>query len=94
MSTSVLIEAIGLVLGGGGGGAVVSRVTRLVVSVEALVKQIETVVSDARAVALQVQEIDARLSRLEGRAGPPALLPAEGGWVTAARRARRGPGPG
>jgi hypothetical protein len=75
VSTSVLIEVIGLILGGGGGGAVVSKVTRLVVSVEALVKQIETVVADARAVADQMRELDARVSRLEGAAGPGPSVP-------------------
>jgi len=38
------------------------------VSVEALTEKIETVIGDARALVTQVQQLESRLSRLEGSA--------------------------
>jgi len=60
MSTSNLIELLGLVLGGGGGATVVSKLTRLAVAVEQLVES-------QRKVTDTVQGHETRISTLEGQ---------------------------
>jgi len=54
------IALIGLGLGGGGGGAAISKLTRLAVAVEQLVKSTETVTGITR-------DHETRLSQVEGQ---------------------------
>lgn len=79
MNASTWIELAMLIAGGGGGGAAVAKLTRLVVSVETLTRQIEQIVSDARATVGQVRQHETRISRLEGGGTQaPAAPPASG----------------
>lgn len=59
MSTTTILEIVGLLVGGGGGGAVIARLTRLVVAVEGLVESLKQVTTT-------VQGHETRIATLEG----------------------------
>ncbi len=63
MNVSTWLELAGLIVGGGGGGTAIARLTRLIVAVETLTRQMETIVKDARQTAGQVQDHEIRLGK-------------------------------
>jgi hypothetical protein len=63
VNTSTWIELVGLLVGGGGGGAAVAKLTRLAVSVEALVNQLRSVTAAAQKTAEQVQDHEVRITK-------------------------------
>lgn len=65
MNASTWIELIALLVGGSGGGAVVAKLTRLVVSVEQFAAQLKEIATAGQQTAAKAQDHEVRLSVLE-----------------------------
>ena len=63
INANILIEIIGLLVGGGGGGVAIARLTRLAVAVETMAERIAAVAGDVAKTGQQVQDHENRLNK-------------------------------